>query len=144
MVLLLKVEGCDISLSCCCSSFSHFTNEILRVWNQELGKLREMRYKYSYYDEQIQLLIFTRMKEILDHYDKPYNEGMKLFALHSDYDGVITPDECVLLLKSFGRIDPDKFEDSNGKNKEYYRYHYEIWIKMMTYAIENKKSIEFC
>ena len=51
----------------------------------------------------------------MEEYDKPYNEGMKIFAKHSDCDGEITSDECVLLLKSFGRVDPDKFD----KDKDY-------------------------
>ena len=33
--------------------------------------------------------------EILEEYDKPYDEGMEIFANHSDCDGEITSDECV-------------------------------------------------
>ena len=41
MVLDVFVEGCDDSFSCQYSGFSKFRCEILRGWNQELGKLYE-------------------------------------------------------------------------------------------------------
>ena len=63
-----------------------------------------------------------QIDNILDEFDKPYNEGMKLFANHSDCDGEFTPDECVLV---------------------WYRESYEVWQKMLIYAIENDQSILF-
>ena len=84
-----------------------------------------------------------RINQILEEYDKPYNEGMKIFAYHSDCDGEITPEECVLLLKSFERVDPEKFENNNINDNDIYRESYEIWKKMMAFAIENNKSIIF-
>ena len=85
----------------------------------------------------------AKVNQILDEYDKPYNEGMKLFYYHSDCDGEITPDECVLLLKSFGRVDPEKFDKSNKDDYNFAVEGLEIWKKMMNYAIENNKSIFF-
>jgi len=87
--------------------------------------------------------IQERINQILDEYDQPYNEGMKIFANHSDCDGEITPEECVLLLKSFERVDPEKFENTNINDNDFYRESYEIWKKMMAFAIENNKSIIF-
>ena len=87
--------------------------------------------------------IVTKINQILDEYDKPYNEGMKLFANHSESDGEITPEECVLLLKSFNRVDPEKFENTNVDDNEFYRESYDIWKQMMAYAIENNESIIF-
>ena len=54
--------------------------------------------------------IETKLDEILNEYDKPYNEGMKIFAHHSDYDGELTPEESGLVLKSFNRVNPDNFK----------------------------------
>ena len=85
----------------------------------------------------------VQMRKILDEYDAPYNEGMKIFFYHSDCDGEITPDECKLLLKSFERVDPEKFDKSDEDINEWYRESYEIWKKMMEYAIKNNKSIIF-
>ena len=45
-----------------------------------------------------------KIKKILDKYDKPYNEGMKIFANLSDYEGEISPKECTLVLKEFQRV----------------------------------------
>ena len=55
----------------------------------------------------------------------------------------ITPDECVLILKSFGRIYPDKFDKSDEYNNDWYRESYVVWQKILAYAIENDKSIIF-
>ena len=86
--------------------------------------------------------IDKRMDEILEEYDKPYNEEMKILYNHSDCDGEITSDECVLLLKSFGRVDPDKF-DKDEDYDDWYLESFDIWKKMMAYAIENDQSILF-
>ena len=105
----------------------------------ELGLLAMMMNKRFGYEDNTQ----EKINKILDEYDKPYNEGMKLFANHSDCDGEFTPDECVLILKSFGRVDPDKFDNSDEEDNKWFRESYVIWQKMMIYAIENNKSILF-
>ena len=68
---------------------------------------------------------------------------MKLFYHLSDCDGEITSDECVILLKSFGRVDPNKFDKFVQYDYEFVVEGFDIWKKMMTYAIENNKSILF-
>ena len=84
-----------------------------------------------------------KMEKILDEYDKPYNEGMKLFFYHSDCDGEFTPAECELILPAFQRVDPEKFDKSDEYYNKWYRESYVIWIRMLKYAIENNKSIYF-
>ena len=126
MVLDVYVEGCDVSFSCRYSGFGIFRCEILRGWNQELGELYDKKYGFLWnrdsrtdYSFLATLIgnkfgnplgnlfgphenIQEKIDNILEEYDKPYNIGMKLFANHSDCDGEFTPDECVLVLKSFG------------------------------------------
>ena len=159
MVLDVYVEGCEVSFSCQYSGFGKFRCEILRGWNPELGRLYDRKYGFLWERGKNMELGFLQMllgaqlginndpqeqiDNILDEYDKPYNEGMKIFAKHSDCDGEFTPDECVLILKSFGRVDPDKFDNSNEANNEWFRESYEIWQQMLAYAIENNKSIVF-
>ena len=156
MVLDVFVEGCDDSFSCQYTGFSMFRCQILKGWNQELGRLYEQKYGFLWnkrgnldFFALIGLLKFgqsndinVKFDEILEEYDKPYNEGMKIFAKHSDCDGEITSDECVLLLKSFGRVDPDKF-DKDEDYHDWYLESFDIWKKMMAYAIENNQSILF-
>ena len=158
MVLDVFVKGCDESFSCRYTGFSKFRREILRGWNEKLGELYEKKYGFLW-DESgefmgwFQMLdkiksaqsngIQEQMDKILDEYDKPYNEGMKIFARHSDCEGEINSKECELVLKSFERVDPDKFDNSNKELNEWYRESYDIWIKMLKYAIENNKSIIF-
>ena len=158
MVLDIFVEGCDDSFSCQYSGFSKFRCEILRGWNQELGKLYEKKYGFLWnksggLKELFEMLnevkngqsngIQEQIDKILDEYDKPYNEGMKIFARHSDCDGEITSKECELVLKAFERVDPDKFDNSDEEMNEWYRESYDIWLKMLKYAVENNKSIIF-
>ncbi len=152
MVLDVFVEGCDDSFGCQYSGFGKFRCEIIRGWNEELGKLYEKKYRFLW-DRNTSFFIPImfmaskskeldgEMAKILDEYDKPYNEGMRLFAFHSDCDGEINPEECVLLLKSFGRIDPEKFVKS--EDNEFLRESYDIWLEMLTFAIENNESIIF-
>ena len=156
MVLDVFVEGCDDSFSCQYTGFSMFRCQILKGWNQELGRLYEQKYGFLWnkrgnldFFALIGMLKFgqsndinVKYDEILEEYDKPYNEGMKIFANHSDCDGEITSDECVLLLKSFGRVDPDKF-DKDEDYHDWYLESFDIWKKMMAYAIENNQSILF-
>ena len=156
MVLDIFVKGCKYSITCGYSGFSLFRCEVLRIWNQELGKLYKQqldsfledsdndgKLEFPEYFKKYQerKSVVEKIKKILDEYDKPYNEGMRLFAFHSDCDGEISPKECVLLLKSFGRIDPEKFEKSI--HNHFLRKSYGIWLKMLAYAIENNKSIIF-
>ncbi len=157
MVLDVFVEGCDDSFGCQYSGFGKFRCEIIRGWNEELGELYERKYgflwdrkgsffiglymmqaKHDFYED-----LDKRMEEILDEYDKPYNEGMKLFFNHSDSDGEFTPAECELILKSFEHVDPEKFDKSDDYYNKWYRESYVVWIRMLKYAIENNKSILF-
>ena len=135
MVLDVFVEGCDDYMSCQYSGFYKFRCEILRGWNEELGKLYEQKY---FYEKNM-----NKMKKILNEYDKPYNEGMKLFFFHSDCDGEFTPAECKLLLKSFEHVDPDKFDNSDKETNSWLKESFEKWINMIKYAIVNNKNIIF-
>ena len=155
MTLDVFVEGCEDSFECKYGGFTLFRCQIFKGWNQELGKLYEQKYGFIWdIKKSIGVAGFfciqsgfyknidKRMDQILEEYDRPYNEGMKIFANHSDCDGEITSDECVLLLKSFGRVDPDKF-DKDEDYDDWYLESFDIWKKMMAYAIENDQSILF-
>ena len=162
MTLDVFVEGCDDSFSCRYVGFQRFRCEILRGWNPELGELYEKNYGYLWDDndkENINSLSFMQMIEyyqrkttnsiqdkinkLLNEYDIPYNEGIKIFINQSDCDGKLSPKECELILKSFGRVDPDKFDNSNKEHNEWYRDSFDTWMKMLKYAVENDKSIVF-
>ncbi len=155
MVLDIYVEGCDDSMSCQYSGFGKFRCEILRGWNEELGKLYEQKFGFLWdRKNEFSFLGFfmksnegdsleERIKKILDEYDRPYNEGIKLFLYHSDCDGEFTPAECEVLLKSFEHVDPEKFDNSDEETNQWLRESYETWINMLKYAIENNKSILF-
>ena len=155
MTLDVFVEGCEDSFECKYGGFTLFRCQIFKGWNQELGKLYEQKYGFIWdIKKSIGLAGFfciqsgfyknidKRMDQILEEYDRPYNEGMKILYNHSDCDGEITPDECVLLLGSFGRVDPDKF-DKDEDYDDWYLESFDIWKKMMAYAIENDQSILF-
>ena len=157
MVLDVFVEGCSSSINVRYCGFTKFRCEIFRGWNEDLGKLYEKKYGFLWDRKDefgfLAFAIFTQkgefnsidedMKKILNEFDKPYNEGMKLFFYHSDCDGEFTPEECVLVLQSFGRVNPDKFDNSDEEMNEWYRETYDIWIKMLNYAIEHNKPILF-
>ena len=164
MVLDVYVEGCDYSMSCMYSGFSKFRTEILRGWNEELGKLYEnllgsmldlkfdndffefvSKYKDNFKEglKEYHKSKREKINKILDEFDKPYNEGMKIFANHSDCDGEITPAQSVLVLDAFRRVDPEKFDNSDEEMNEWYRETYETWIKMLKYSIKHGKSIFF-
>ena len=164
MTLDVYVEWCDDSMSCMYSGFSKFRTEILRGWNEELGRLYEIQLNFMVgkkFDNDFFEFMSKHLnnikegsveyiksynekkKKILDEFDKPYNEGMKIFANHSDCDGEITPAESELVLKAFMRVDPEKFDNSDEENNKWYRETYETWIKMLKYSIENDKSIIF-
>ena len=158
MVLDICVEGCDASMSCRYSGFSKFRCEILRGWNEELGRLYEEKLGFLWDDNNTfsmfglanMLVNPEKAKEhdrkiakILDEYDKPYNEGIKLFYHHSDCDGEFNPKECELVLKAFNHVDPEKFDKKDEETNKWLRESYETWITMLKYAIENNKSIIF-
>ena len=46
-------------------------------------------------------------------------------------------------LKSFGRVEPNKFDKYIQYDYEFVVEGVDIWKKMMTYVIENNKSILF-
>ena len=160
MVLDVYVQGLEECMECQYSGFSKFRCEILRGWNEDLGKSYEKRYGFQWEkrDEfnvsKFTELLLTRkeeeikiidgeMKKILDEFDKPYNEGMKLFFYHSDCDGVFSPEECVLVLQSFGCVNIETFDNSDEKMNHWYKENYNIWIKMLNYAFEHNKPIIF-
>ena len=158
MVLDIFVEGCDAEMSCRYSGFSKFRCEILRGWNEELGRLYEERLGFLWDNKNTFSMLGLadiilqpdkakeqerKMNQILEEYDRPYNEGMKLFFHHSDCDGEFNPKECELVLKAFNHVDPEKFDKSDEETNKWLRESYDIWIEMLTYAIENDKSIQF-
>ena len=158
MVLEVFVEGCDESMECRYSGFSKFRCEILRGWNEELGKLYEKRYSFIWEEnDELNVLGLTmflsnqndqksldeKIKQILNEFDIPNNEGMKLFYNHSDCEGIFTPSECELILKSFQHVDCEKFDKSDEDIYEWLKETYNIWLKMLKYAIENNKNIVF-
>ena len=161
MVLDVFVEGCEDSMSCQYSGFGKFRLQILRGWNEELGRLYQEKYSFLFDREGLGFLRLAsvlsqkesiesffksydeKMDRILNEFDKPHNEGMKIFARHSDCDGEITPEQSILVLDSFLRVDIEKFDDSNEEMNEWYRETYHTWIKMLKYSIENGKSIIF-
>ncbi len=148
-----------MSFECSYSGFGYFRCEILRGWNPELGRLQEQKFGFLWNRNGnfnlglLGLLQFSgkfggndgdqRINQILEEYDRPYNEGMKIFYHHSDCDGEISPEQCVLILKSFGRVDPNKFDKSNKDDYEFVLEGFNTWKKMLTYAIENNQSILF-
>ena len=162
MVLDICLKGFD-TFYCTYSGFNKFRCQILRGWNEELGVLYELyifylfdfyeiyeresevlkKYSYFYNDINNRKFLYNKIQIILNEYDKPYNEGMKILAYHSDGDGIITPEESILILKSFDRVNPDKFEESDKDNIGWYRESYYVWKKMLAYAIENNEIIEF-
>ena len=158
MVLEVFVEGCGESMNVRYVGFGKFRCEILRGWNSELGRLYEEKYGFLWdtkSDFQIlglASLIFRKeetnqltekIKKILDEYDKPYNEGMKIFAYHSDCEGEISPKEYYLVLKAFQRVNTDNFDKSDDETYEWIKENYDIWITMLKYSIENDKPIIF-
>ena len=160
MTLDVFIDGYDVSFECSYSGFGKFRCEIVRGWNPELGRLHEQKFGFlwnrhgNFNIGLIGLLQFSgkfggpndgeqKINQILEEYDRPYNEGMKIFYHHSDCDGEISPEQCVLILKSFGRVDPNKFDKSNKDDYEFVLEGFNTWKKMLTYAIENNQSILF-
>ena len=151
MTFTASVEGCEEDFECQFFGWAQFMCEIIRGWNEELGKLYEKKYRFLW-DRNTSFFIPImfmaskskeldgEMAKILDEYDKPYNEGIKLF-LKPKNDNEYTPAECELILAVFERVDPDKFDNSDDHSNRWYRESYIMWIRMLKYAIENNKSI---
>ena len=116
MVLDVYVEGCNERFSCAYRGFPIFKCEILRGWNEELGRLYKENSKYLWTNDNLT----QKSKKILEEYDKPYNEGMKLF-IHPCNEFNYTPAECELLLAVFERVDPDKFNNYNKNDNKWYK-----------------------
>ena len=150
-----SVEGCAEDFECQYFGWAKFKCEILRGWNEELGKLYAQKYGFLWNRNRHSLFglipflipsegreLDEKMNQILDEYDKPYNEGMKLF-LNPNNDYEYTPAECELILPAFERVDPDKFDKSDDHSNRWYNEAYIVWIRMFKYAIENNISINF-
>ena len=116
--------------------------DFYEIYERESEVLK--KYSYSYNDINNRKFLSNKIEKILNEYDKPYNEGMKILAYHSEGDGIITPEESILILKSFDRVNPDKFEESDKNNIGWHRESYYVWKKMLAFAIENNENIEFC
>ena len=161
MLLDLFFEGCEEYFSSRYIGFQRFKCEILRGWNSELGVLYNNHYSYLWNNiendisfgtvETIELFqrkksfeIIEKIDKLLNEYDKPYNEGMKIFIYYSNSGSEITPDKCVLLLKSIERVDPNKFDNSSKDNFLWFRKSYIIWKKIIASAIEDNKNIILC
>ena len=160
MVLAVCLKGFE-TFSCSYSGFSKFRSQILRGWNEELGVLYELLFfhewkfdeiyqresnilkKYSYNELIKRNFLAYKIETMMNEYDKPYNKGMKIFAYNSDSDGIFTPNESLLILKSFDRVNLDQFDESDKVNIGWYRESYYVWKKMLAYAIENNEIIEF-
>ena len=100
MDLYVNVKGCPVSFRSSYLKFNLFRLEILKGFNEDIRDLKEINFR--------SLETFREMSLILDEYDKPYNNGMKMFALYFDINGGIPSEECVSVLKSFGKEKPIK------------------------------------
>ena len=158
MVLDVFVKGCNERFSCGYRGFPKFKCEILRGWNEELGKLYEEISKYLWegndnslgkylnFFELAQLarekengIVGQKIKKILEEYDKPYNEGMKLF--YDLFDKEVSPKECKLILDAFERVDVEKFDKSDKETNEWIIESYESWKIMLKYAVEHNENL---
>ena len=74
-------------------------------------------------------------------YDKPYNEGMKIFYILEDK--VLSPKECKLILDSFNRVHIKKFDNSRQDINEWLIESFEFWKTMLKYAVDNNKNLIF-
>ena len=157
MVFDARVEGCNQSFSCSYRGFAKFKCEIFRGWNEQLGIYYEENSRYLWddshsltknfsFNELIQLsierengIIGQKIKQILNEYDKPFNEGMKIF--YDVADCFLTPKECKLVLDAFNRVDISKFDKSNERTHEWLIESYDIWKTMLQYAIDHNENI---
>ena len=133
MDLYVNVKGCPVSFRSSYLKFNLFRLQILKGLNEDIKDLKEINFR--------SLETFREMSLILDEYDKPYNNGMKMFALYFDINGGIPSEECVSVLKSFGRVDPERFDKSNESENLWYRNNFVIWKKMLAFAIEINEDI---
>ena len=156
MVLDAFVEGCKKRFSCAYRGFAKFKCEIFRGWNEQLGQLYDYNYGDSWdenrirpfldfdelahlYNEKENGIIAQKMKKILDEYDKPFNEGMKLFFNLSDKE--VSPKECKLILEALERVDIEKFDKSDKDTYEWVIESLDIWKTMLKYAVDNNKNL---
>ena len=157
MVFDAYVEGCNIRFSCGYPGLERFKCEIFKGWNEELGKLFEEKSRYLWdeddritpyfsFMELIQFaaerengLLGQKIKKILNEYDIPYNEGMKLF--YKLGDTLLSPNDCKLILDAFNRVDTSKFDKSNEDDHEWFMDSYDTWKTMLKYAVDNNKEM---
>ena len=158
MVLDVYVEGCEERFSCANSGFAKFKCEIFRGWNEDLGKLYEENFRYLWQDfdtsiaknfdfndliklhyEREKGVLGQNIKKILDEFDKPYNEGMKLF--YGLGDNVVSPKECKIILDSFERVNAEKFDKSDQDMNEWLVESYDTWKIMLKYAVDNNVNL---
>ena len=152
-----RVDGCEESFSCSHGGLAKFKCEIFRGWNEELGILYEEKSRYLWDDnhtftqnfsfmELIQLykerengILGQKIRKILNEYDKPFNEGMKIF--YDVADCLLTPKQCKLILDAFNRVDINKFDKSDKDIHEWLIESYDIWKEMLQYAIDHNENI---
>ena len=157
MVFDAFVEGCNVRFSCGYPGFEKFKCEIFKGWNEDLGNLFEEKSRYLWdekfsitkhfsFVELMQLayerengLLGQKIKKILNEYDKPYNEGMKLFYKLGDQ--ILSPNECKLILDAFNRVDTSKFDKSSEDDNEWLLDSYDTWKTMLKYAVDNNKNL---
>ena len=158
MVFDAYVEGCDERFSCAYRGFAKFKCEIFRGWNEELGKLYDENFRYLWedsdtsitnnfnfmdlirlYNERENGVIGQKMKKILNEYDKPYNEGMKIF--YGLGDNRVSPKECKLILDALERVDVEKFDKADAEINEWLNDSYDTWKIMLKYAVDNNVDL---
>ena len=157
MVFDAFVEGCKESFSCSHRGLAKFKCEIFRGWNEQLGKLYEEKTGYLWdenrsitqnfsfmemvglYNEREKGILGQKIRQILNEYDKPFNEGMKIFYNVADCE--LAPKDCKLILDAFNRVDIGKFDKSNEDTHEWLIESYDIWKKMLQYSIDHNENI---
>ena len=158
MVLDAFVEGCDESFSCAYRGFAKFKCEIFRGWNEDLGKLYDENFRYLWqgfdttkensfdFNGLIKLhyerengIVGQKIKKILNEFDKPYNEGMKLF--YDLGDNEVSPKECKIILDAFERVNVEKFDKSDEYTNEWLIEGYNTWKIMLKYAVDNNVNL---
>jgi len=157
MVFDAFVEGCKVRFSCRYPGFEKFKCEIFKGWNEDLGNLFEEKSRYLWdekysitkqfsFMELMQLsyerengLLGQKIQKILNEYDRPYNEGMKLFYKLGDQ--ILSPNECKLILDAFNRVDTSKFDKSDEDDNEWFLDSYDTWKTMLKYAVDNNKEL---
>ena len=83
--------------------------------------------------------IETKLDEILNEYDKPYNEGMKIF--YGLGDNRVSHIECKLILDALERVDVEKFDKADAEINEWLNDSYDTWKIMLKYAVDNNVDL---